>query len=589
MTTSPTLHVGILTYNGLAHTQRCLASLVQHTRAPWRALVRDNASSDDTPEWLRTIAEPRITTHCADDNLGVGGGRNWLLDRLLPGVADDDLIVLLDNDIELFAGWEQPFLDAFAAQPRLGLAGRWAFSMLVHEGFRDILAENGRGAGPVDTVQGCTFVIRAKAARDIGHFDVSLGRFWHEDDDYSIRALANGWDVQRVDTDAIVHHEHGSGAALRPDKVIGSARNQVYLTRKWQALGVIDADGVPLRPVREPHAPLRAQLRDLLGRVVLRTELNSALVDTTLLLHADVSDARAGTLATPVAQLLLQKAVDPSSPDAPKAEAARTRIARLLAARRASAPTIGAPAVVARAFSAICTPEAWDDPRWASSTREGLRDGSGADYYARSETLWRDGQLLLALRTMGLLRKAHRVLLLGHASERLVAALSHHVDQLTVADHEPPTAEAVQGYATQLLGAASLQMAAWPLARSGHDVPAYDVVVCPNASRFAPASAFVSLLEALSGVLAPSGTLALGVSVRIAGPADGRWVEPALLADDALLRRAGVRRVGAFDARIADGTLLAAVPEDAHDAVRPRLARAVGAHVVTQATLVARR
>lgn len=589
MTASPLLHVGILTFNGLAHTQRCLASLVQHTRAPWRALVRDNASSDDTPEWLRTIAEPRITTHCADDNLGVGGGRNWLLDRLLPGVADDDLIVLLDNDIELFAGWEQPFLDAFAAQPQLGVAGRWAFSMLVHDGFRDILAENGRGAGPVDTVQGCTFVIRAKAARDIGHFDVSLGRFWHEDDDYSIRALANGWDVQRVDTDAIVHHEHGSGAALRPDKVIGSARNQVYLTRKWQALGIIDADGVPLRPVREPHAPLRAQLRELLGRVVLRTELNSALVDTTLLMHAEVSDARAGTLATPVAQLLLQKAVAPTSPDAAKAEAARTRIARVLAARRATAPVVPSATPAARSFSAICTPEAWDDPRWASSTREGLRDGSGADYYARSETFWRDGQLLLALRTTGVLRRATRALLVGHASERLIAALSHHVGHLVVADHEPPTAEAVQAYATQLLGPATMQTAAWPLDRTGDAVGTYDLVLCPNASRFAPASAFMSLLELLGACVTPGGTLALGVSVRIAGPVDGRWVEPALLADDSVLQQVGLRRLGGFDARISDGTLLAAVPEDAHDAVRPRLARALGAHVVTQATLVARR
>jgi hypothetical protein len=132
-------------------------------------------------------------------------------------------------------------------------------------------------------------------------------------------------------------------------------------------------------------------------------------------------------------------------------------------------------------------------------------------------------------------------------------------------------------------------MTGWPPTRAGHDATVYDVVLCPNASRYAPASAFVSLMELLSGLLAPSGTLALGVSVRIAGPADGRWVEPALLADDALLQRAGVRRVGAFDARIADGTLLGAVPEDAHEAVRPRLARAIGAHVVTQATLVARR
>jgi GT2 family glycosyltransferase len=618
------LHVGVLTYNGLAHTQRCLASLVQHTRAPWRALVRDNASSDDTPEWLRTIAEPRITVHCADDNLGVGGGRNWLLEQLLPSMRDDDLIVLLDNDIELFAGWEQPFLAAFAAHPRLGVAGRWAFSMLVHESFRDILAENGRADGPVDTVQGCTFVIRAAAARDIGLFDVALGRFWHEDDDYSIRALANGWDVRRVDTDAIVHHEHGSGIALRPDKVIGSARNQVYLTRKWRELGVIDELGVPRRPVAEDHAPLLAQLRTLIGRPVLRTELNSAIVDATLLLHGDVSDARAATLATPVTRVLLDKAVAPGSADAPKADAAKARIARVLAERRRTAPVddgardapsprvdtstvdtttvdtttvdttppVGAtsPAPInRRVFGAICTPDAWDDVRWAASTRDGLHDGSGRDYYARSETLWRDGQLLLALRTMGLLRRATKVLLVGHPSERLIAALTHHVGSIVVRDVEVHPPDALRDHAPQLLGTAILTPG--PIFDGTSRAPAepYDLVLCPNASRYAPASGFPALLTRLAAHLAPTGTLGVGVSVRVSGPADGRWVEPALLADDAALLRAGVRRIGRFEAHVSDGTLLGAAPDDAHAAVRPRLARATGAHVVTQATLVARR
>lgn len=591
MTPSPALHIGILTYDGLAHTQRCLASLAQHTRAPWRALVRDNASRDDTPEWLRTIAEPRIAVHCADENLGVGGGRNWLLEQLLPDTRPDDLVVLLDNDIELRPGWEQPFLAAFAAQPRLGVAGRWAFSMLVHDDFRDILAENGRADGPVDTVQGCTFVIRAAAARDIGLFDVALGNFWHEDDDYSIRALANGWDVRRVDTDAIVHHEHGSGVALRPDKVTGSARNQAYLARKWRALGAIDEDGVPRRPVVEDHGPLLAQLRTMLGRPVLRTELNSAIVDATLLLHGEVSDARAATLATPVTQVLLDKAVAPGSADGAKADAAKARIARILGARRQSMPVaVGeGPAVRRRTFSAVCTPDAWDDVRWATSTRDGLRDGSGRDYYARSETRWRDGQLLLALRTMGLLRRETTVLVVGHPSERLIAALTHHVGRLVVRDIAVHPREALRDHAPQPLGTALLDVGPVfdPIA---HDPAApYDLVLCPNASRFAPTNVVPTLLAQLAAHLAPAGILGLGVPVRIAGPADGRWVEPALLADDCALARSGLRRIGGFDAHISDGTLLGAVPDEAHAAVRPRLARAIGAHVVTFATLVARR
>lgn len=583
---SPVMHVGILTYNGLSHTQRCLSSLAAHTRAPWRALVRDNASHDDTPAWLRAIDDPRITVHCGEDNLGVGGGRNWLLEQLLPAMGDDDLVVLLDNDIELCAGWETPFLHAFATRPRLGVAGRWAYSMLVHDGWRDLLDEQGTADSPVDTVQGCVFWIRASAARDIGLFDTALGRFWHEDDDYSMRALARGWEVRRVDTDAIVHHEHGSGVALRADTVLGSARNQAYLTRKWRELGVLDAEGVPRRPTPDDHAGLQAQLTHVLGRRVLRTELNSALVDATLLLHGEPTLARTAVLATPAVRALLDlmAAADPTA--AGRIAEVQAQIATLLEERRRSSPAEPhARAAGGRSFSAVCAPAAWDDPRWTAASRTALRDGRGLDYYARAESGWRDGQLLFALRTLGALRSSARVLLLGRPAEPLVAALSHVVGTLVLADEVAHATESMQAHARQPLGTAVLQSRVW----SPHEAEAYDVVLAPNVSAYTTASGLGDMLGALAAMARPTGLVAIGLSVRIAGPADGLWAEIAQCADDVLLRQAGLQRVGAFDARIADETLLAAVPVDAPPGTRPRLARLIGAHCLTLATLVMRR
>jgi hypothetical protein len=427
-------------------------------------------------------------------------------------------------------------------------------------------------------------------------FDESLGRFWHEDDDYSIRALHAGWDVQRIAGQGIVHHEHGSGVALDPQKREGSLRNQAALAAKWRAMDAIDEHGVPRRPLPEPHGALRARLSERLGRQLVRTELNSALVDTTLLLHATLTDERLATLATPIAQLLLRDMVASGGEGARRATTVLERIAAVLSARRATVDTAGLPAVshgaspLGRAFGAVCDAAAWDDARWAGTYEGGLHDGAGCDFYARSETGWRDGQLLHALRTLGALRRDARVLLLGHASERLITALSHQVAQLTVADHEAVTPSALAAASTRTLGTAVLHTASWKaVARDPSACASFDAVVCPNGSRFAPAADFASWLGRVASLARPGAIVATAVSVRIAGPADGRWVERAQLADDAVLASVGLARAGTFDRRVADATLLAAVPEGSHGAVRPRLARFLPPHCVTLATLVARR
>ncbi len=589
---TPVLRIAILTYNGLHHSQRCIASLQSQTDVPWHAIVLDNASTDGTPAWLQALNDSRITVHCHSENLGVGGGRNWLLSRIVPDMRDDELVVFLDNDIEVSAGWVQPFLDAFTDEPKLGIAGRWAFSMIVHHEWRDILSEHNSDPSPADTVQGCCFFVRGAAARAVGLFDESLGRFWHEDDDYCIRALHAGWDVRRVRNAAIAHHEHGSGVALRPERLAGSLANQATLAGKWRAMGAIDAHGIPRRPLVEQDLPVRRQLGSLLGRAhpLLRTEFAAAIEDAARLLHTDVADAHAAVLASPATRALLADAArNPADQTGTRerATAALVRVAAVLTSRRVASDA-PAPGATARGFSGVCNPGAWDDARWSDSYESLLRDGCGRDFYARSEVGWRDGQLLHALRVTNALKRDARALIVGHASERLIAALSHLVAHVTVMDQHEPTSEAIARSARRTFGSASLETTTWRTANVSPSQP-FDIVLCPNLSRYGPAAAAPTLLRTLAAHAVTGGFVGVGVSVRVAGPANGRWVERSQLSDDALLVRAGLRRHGRFDDTIADETLLGAVPADSMLHWRPRLAREVAPHLVTLATLVCRR
>ena len=550
----------------------------------------DNASTDETPRYLAALHDGRIETECLHENLGVGGGRNRLLQQMLQDMQDDELLVFLDNDIEVGPGWEQPFLDAFAGMPRLGVAGRWAFSMLVHDGWRDILAEHNSDDAAVDTVQGCCFWVRAGAARMVGGFDERLDRFWHEDDDFCIRTLHAGWDVRRVRCPTITHHEHGSGVALRADRLAGSLANQAYLVKKWQALGAIDADGRPRRPIADPTSPLQNHLAQRLGRstALLRTEATAAVEDATRLMHGEISDCRATILATPASRLLLADAANEGHGDlCERATAARARIASLLASRRAeSAASLPRRAGVA-AFSAICNPMAWEDARWSKTFHAHFRDGRGQDFYARTETDWRDGQLMYALQVTGGLAAPGRALVVGHASERTIAALSHCVADLVLCDTSVATVDSVVAMAQRTLGNARLSFVEWPSVAPNDKL--FDIVLCPNASRYAPPSRTEALVGALSAMLKPDGWLGIGVSVRLTGPANGRWVERSLLADDRRLRDAGLRRIGRFDDGVTDELLLAAVPPDENHHWRPRLARHVPPHRVALATLYCQR
>lgn len=582
------IRIGILTHNALHHTQRCLASLQQHTSVPWQALIVDNASTDDTPAWLAAVQDPRIQLELRSDNLGVGGGRNRLFALLLPEMQDDDLLVFLDNDIEVGPGWAEPFVEAFRGNASLGVAGRWAFSMCVHDTWRDIFPEHNANAGPVDTVQGCCFWVRGGAARALGGFDESLGRFWHEDDDYCVRALHAGWDVERVRCTAIEHHEHGSGVALRPERIAGSLANQALLANKWRAFDGIDAHGIPRRPTPEPMHATLAALGEQLGRTapLVRTELNNAIEDSAHLLHSAVSPERAAVMATPAVRLMLQGA-------GADAAAVRAQLTRTLDARRAALVALSREASGAvrgaRAFSAVCNPNAWDDPRWWDSYLTVFRDGTGRDFYCRTETGWRDGQLAHALRATGALRKAARILIVGHATERLIVAMTHAVGDVTVWDSPVATPELFAAVAGRPVGDATLTCAAWPPATlPTSDAERFDVVVCPNLTRYASPARTQAVLQAFTQCLRPRGTLAVGATVRIAGEHDDRWLDMSVFATDDALGSAGLRRVGAFDAGVADETLLAVIPPD-EPHWRPRFAREIDGRIVTMATLIARR
>lgn len=242
---APRLGVVILAHNQLAYTKRCVRSVLAHTPLPLRVVVVDNASTDGTAEWVAAVGAP-VELVRLDENRGVSGGRNAGIEALRGTV---DHIAFLDNDVEVLAGWWEPFVEVLAACPDVGIAGERGHLVTITDEGREIGTLDAPGPVACDMVVGFCMVMRESALRQIGSFDEELGLFWHDDDDFCLRAIRLGWGVCHVGSGRIHHFGHRS-SELVPGIWAGpelpaelSERNQRYLAEKWRALGSAGVDG----------------------------------------------------------------------------------------------------------------------------------------------------------------------------------------------------------------------------------------------------------------------------------------------------------------------------------------------------------
>ena len=95
MSRNPKVAVVILNHNGKFLAERCLRSVVASPYTNKEILLVDNASTDHSPEHLRTVF-PDIVVLNNSENLGVAGGRNRGFREAVG--RGNDYVLSLDND-----------------------------------------------------------------------------------------------------------------------------------------------------------------------------------------------------------------------------------------------------------------------------------------------------------------------------------------------------------------------------------------------------------------------------------------------------------------------------------------------------------
>jgi GT2 family glycosyltransferase len=126
-------HILVLNYNGRHLLGECLPSIVQaaaRAPVPCRVTVVDNASTDDSAEWL-AANWPTIGL-IRHENLGLASLNSVL------AMLDEPVVLLLNNDVKLAVDAVGPLIDAFEDHGDALFSAPlcWTFDGEIYEGMR---------------------------------------------------------------------------------------------------------------------------------------------------------------------------------------------------------------------------------------------------------------------------------------------------------------------------------------------------------------------------------------------------------------------------------------------------------------------
>jgi GT2 family glycosyltransferase len=238
---APRASIVVPVYGALPVTMRCLHALAgSGDRTPFEVILVDDASPDDSPRVLPTIAGLRYSRNAT--NLG-------FVDSCNAGaaLARGEYLVFLNNDTEVQPGWLDALLATFEDFPDTGLAG----SMLVYPDgrlqeagglvFADGSAANyGRFGDPAHPLygfaretgycSGASLALRRELFARLGGFDLRFRPGYYEDTDLAMRVREQGLAVRYQPASVVVHHE---GISAGTDTGSGMKAAQVVNREKF--------------------------------------------------------------------------------------------------------------------------------------------------------------------------------------------------------------------------------------------------------------------------------------------------------------------------------------------------------------------
>ncbi|WP_091163704.1 glycosyltransferase family 2 protein [Paenibacillus sp. 1_12] len=245
----------IPTFNQGELLRQCVESIGQFTPEPHEIIIIDNASTDGTADYLRSMTG-KLRYRINPDNVGFAGGVNQGLK-----MARGSKLLLLNNDTVVTQGWLNNLHRCLDSNARFGLVGPMtnyiSGEQLVATSYTSIeemhhFAMEFNRSDPLRwkktaRITGFCLLFRRELFERLGYFDEGFLIGNCEDDDFCLRVRLLGMDLV-IAGDAFIHHV-GSVSM----KALGSEMGEVYgrnldfYAKKWGSVDqlIVEMESLP--------------------------------------------------------------------------------------------------------------------------------------------------------------------------------------------------------------------------------------------------------------------------------------------------------------------------------------------------------
>jgi GT2 family glycosyltransferase len=271
----------IINYNGLAYLDELFSSLQKQTLKPREVLLVDNASSDNSLEFIKnSYPETRILSF--KKNLGFAAAANTGLKESLC-----EAVALVNTDIKLDENWLKNLIDSFtedqdiaavAAKIRLydqpdclnGVGGgmnklgyTWDIGMFEKD--------NGQYDSPSEVIfaPASAALFRKSAVIEAGGFDESFFMY-HEDVDLGWRMWLLGHRIVTCPKAIAYHHFGGSTKASRSmmwRELLGERNDMTSLLKNYETRHALSAI-IEMMSLKQKPSRKAGQVKNLLWNLL---------------------------------------------------------------------------------------------------------------------------------------------------------------------------------------------------------------------------------------------------------------------------------------------------------------------------------
>jgi len=248
---SPLISIIILNWNGSKCIRQCLDAVKKTAYQNIEIIVVDNASTDDSPEIIKTFTEVILLT--LPKNIGFAAGNNAGFKK-----ATGTYFATLNNDVVVEPEWLRQPVSLFAKDSAIGIVAcrqmkyfnRTMIDCLYTYPLKSLLFEP-MGSGKTYVQQdlyahpgyvigagGASAIYRKEVIKEFDGFDERFFAY-HEESDLCMRAFLSGWKCGYAPEAIVYHMGSFSFNTVQKQMVYYHERNRVWFIYKFYPLTYI--------------------------------------------------------------------------------------------------------------------------------------------------------------------------------------------------------------------------------------------------------------------------------------------------------------------------------------------------------------